>query len=121
MEMNTYLREQAIGREVFAERRRQEAKWGVQNHPSVPDFPERRRSIELGLPGEFWAKETCECRAKDGALTWGHITVEELCEAVEAKGEMARREELIQLAAVVLAWIENIDRNTEQLQEELTR
>ena len=55
---------------------------------------------------------------KAGNCTWAHIAVEEMAEAVEAATDAAQgrgvlaalRKELVQLAAVIVAWIEAIDR-----------
>lgn len=116
MELGTLLRENRIGYDVFAERRRQEEKWGEQNHPSV--HPAIGTSYQIATESE--AKHACACRARDGLLSWADIAIEELAEAIDAPGDATRRDELIQLAAVIVAWIENIDRNTEALQKELT-
>lgn len=117
---DTLRRESAIVDEVLNERRKQENKWGVQDHPSVRESKTGHGRCGLhGMVSEETAKQLCEYNSKRGTLAWGHIAVEELAEAISAPGDMSRREELVQLAAVIVAWIENIDRNTEALQEEL--
>ena len=89
--------------EIDAERARQDAKWGEQNHPS--------RSNELhGIMSADSARSMCDARFADGRGAWADIAVEELAEAIDAPDEVARRAELVQLAAVVVAWIECIDR-----------
>jgi hypothetical protein len=40
--------------------------------------------------------------------------VEELCEVLSATSEHHRRDELVQLAAVAIAWIESIDRKMKE-------
>lgn len=112
--------ERVLG-QVRAERGRQDAKWGVQDHPSVDPVlmqrdggcePERMAS-EYEIPTEPRAKALCEMAARAGRCTFAHIAVEELAEAVAAAtaaGEASCRAELVQLAAVVVAWIEAIDR-----------
>ncbi len=97
---------------VIAERTRQDAKWGEQNHPSVP----HDACASLGLPVEMYAKILNEDAVDAGALTWGHIALEEFVEAVCARDETHRREELVQLAAVCVAWIQCIDRREDQRQ-----
>lgn len=121
---------------VNQERVRQDAKWGEQNHPDVdrvltdrkgrtiidgagvhrwPDGcdPERMAE-EYGIPTERRAKANCDGAAQIGQCTWAHIAVEELAEVVHAatlaqQGRGSEEEvdaELVQLAAVVTAWIE---------------
>jgi hypothetical protein len=105
--------------EIGQERRRQIERWGEQNHPSldvllVHRTPERMAD-EYEIPTEARAKAMTEAAMRRGELTWGHILVEELAEAVEAgvlNGEHAMRAELVQVAAVAVAWIEAIDRRT---------
>jgi len=100
--------------EVKLERIRQNDLWGEQNHPSITPGLTSRAGHEAAeyyeIPTEDDAKQMCEDAANTGGLSYTHIAVEELCEAVEAKDDTDRREELVQLAAVVVAWIEAIDR-----------
>lgn len=95
--------------EIEAERARQDAKWGEQNHPSVPqpvfshvEF-DRREDAEL-------ARAACDRAAREGRCTWMHIAREEFAEAIAETDAAAQRAELVQLAAVVVAWIECLDR-----------
>lgn len=48
--------------------------------------------------------------AKDGSLTWAHILTEEYWEALAETDPQKLRAELIQVAAVAVAWVEAIDR-----------
>lgn len=108
--------------ELFIERKKQDAKWGEQNHPSVDPILLKRRGgctpermcEEYGLPSEARSKRACDEAAKRGELTFAHIITEELCEAVSAPDDEARRGELVQLGACVLQWIEAIDRRKAQ-------
>lgn len=91
---------------ILIERHRQDAKWGEQNHPSL------HWALDYGyIPSETRARGECESAFELGYGSWTHIAFEEFCEAVHAPDEAHRREELVQLAAVCLAWIECIDRN----------
>lgn len=104
----------SVFEEVMAERARQDARWGVQDHPNVftPEQPRLRCILSYhDLPATDSARTICDLRHKQGIGSWADIAVEEMCEAVE-KGDddVACREELVQLAAVVVAWIECIDR-----------
>ena len=116
--------------DVIDERMRQLDKWGVQDHPSVA--PELKASADrlrasgypasyavacvfrdLGIPTATRAREDCQARSAKGD-TWAHIIVEELAEAVEAAtlhGDGPElRAEVVQVAAVAVAWLEALDR-----------
>lgn len=102
--------------EIRAERARQDAKWGQQDHPSLTPYILNNLTDSVDypsyydLPLEAIAKENCEDAFKHGEGSYAHIAVEEMCEVVAAPNDDLRREELIQLAAVCAAWIESIDR-----------
>lgn len=105
------LRRWLINREIGAERRRQDRRWGEQNHISVirqvtPEIQCRVHS----LPTETQARNQVELCAGTGTLAWADIAVEELAEVVAAPDDIERRMELVQLGAVIVAWIECIDR-----------
>ena len=116
--MNALVTTNSILEEVLQERTQQDLKWGIQNHPSVetkiPTGPNSHIENKIcrfyGIPTEDKAKRDADIAANHGSLTWAHIAVEELSEVISASSEEHRREELIQLSAVCLAWIENIDR-----------
>lgn len=98
--------------EVSAERKRQDARWGVQNHPDLP--PDVQFNHPCGyfeLPLADMARAECELAFKQCRGSYAHIFVEEVCEAIEAGRDPASlRAELVQVAAVAVAWIECIDR-----------
>ena len=93
--------------EIIAERARQDAKWGEQNWPSVDSNEYLRGSWKSK---EEIAKILCEAHLKNGSVTFLHIAEEEFCEVAAAPDDVARRAELVQLAAVCVQWIEAIDR-----------
>jgi hypothetical protein len=97
--------------EVACERLRQDARWGEQNHPSVPSGPDSRIHEITGILRENTAKRRYSSAEESGLITWAHIAGEEISEAVYAPSDSLRRGELVQLAAVIVAWIECIDRN----------
>lgn len=98
--------------EILEERRRQDEKWGVQNHKIVTDtVPHELLMTYYSLPREERAKKNCDTATKEGILTWGDIIVEELVEALNAKDYKDMRTELVQCGAVILAMIESLDRN----------
>lgn len=107
--------------EITEERRRQDAKWGEQNHPDVDQVlmtrpggcTVERMAEEYEMPTANRAKYMCDQAAKKDQTTWGHILVEEVAEAIEAATQESTqllREELVQVATVAVAWIEAIDR-----------
>jgi hypothetical protein len=113
--MNTL---QVVLCEVAAERERQDAKWGEQNHPDgtgcwrrVSGGEMRRDNDVADIRAEraIEDKGACDLAAREGRITWRHILREEVSEAFAEDGD-ALRVELIQSAAVIVAWIEAIDR-----------
>lgn len=107
--------------EVLQERRDQYAKHGEQDHPSfyqvfldAPAATEPEWMTErYGLPTAAHARNATEFARSRGNLNWAHILVEELAEAIEAgvSSEQQLRDELVQIAAVAVAWIESLDRS----------
>lgn len=107
---------------VMLERGRQDAKWGEQNHPDFiqvtdlqtgdnkGDMPLPQRFTYYGLPTEEDAKRDCESTFKRGKGNWGHILVEEISESFGTEDEAKLEEELIQSAAVIVAWVQCIRR-----------
>lgn len=97
--------------DIICERLRNRARWSVQDHPSVHGTPHGMPNTFIyDIPGEKRAKALCEGKARRGTITWTDILLEEFAEAVDAPDDIARRAELVQVAAVALAWIECIDR-----------
>ncbi len=106
--------------DVYNERLAQNKRWLLQRHPTLDkvlietERDQYRHAEEFEIPNAIRAKFMCDVADRLGKLTWTHIAVEELAEAVEAAvihGEHSTelREELVQLAAVVFAWIESVD------------
>lgn len=110
--------------EVAAERERQNAKWGEQNHPNGtgpqatplrgilfdgPVIPENGcKKYALGL--SYLAKGSTDAAAAAGAVTFADILLEEVFEALAEEDPAKLRTELIQVAAVATQWVESIDR-----------
>ena len=105
--------------EIREERIRQDAKWGEQNHPCLDQnllnreggCTSERMAAEYDIPTELMAKQSCDRKAEMGQCTWTDIALEEFAEVVGEFDPTKRRQELVQLAAVVVAWIEKIDRD----------
>lgn len=109
--------------DVLQERERQDAKWGVQNHPSfssaVAGWPVMNRARYYGIDTDDELRGACEGAFKLGKGSYAHIFLEEAAEAICAPDEQSLRAELVQVAAVAIAWIESIDRRAAL--DELTR
>lgn len=115
----TYLKDllstSAVLDAVLAERGRQDKKWGVQSHPSHhPHITSGKstlpRSTFYAIPEADLAKARVESAARNDELSWAEIAIEEFCEAIEAGNETDLRTELVQCAAVLVAWVEHLDR-----------
>jgi hypothetical protein len=111
----------AVLNDVLMERSRQDEKWGEQNHPDLcPVLMGREGGAspqcfaeDLEIPTRSRAQFLCQQRFARKQGTWASIAVEELCEAVESAARQTQpelRKELVQLAAVCVAWIEALDR-----------
>ena len=86
--------------EIVAERWRQLKKWGPQSWPDGTGG--------WGVSAAI-AQLNCDRAAEDGSLTWRHILEEEFYEALDETEYQPLRTELLQLAAVCLAWVEDLD------------
>lgn len=92
---------QIILGEISQERDRQLAKWGEQHHDDGSGL--------LGSQSNATAARIhTERAAEKGEVTWQHILAEEVFEALAESDLVALRDELIQVAAVAVAWIEDI-------------
>jgi hypothetical protein len=89
--------------EVLAERRKQDEKWGEQNHP---DGTGGVRFQQLAN----YARTRCQEAAISDEVTWENILSEEFFEALAEDDEDALQRELIQSAAVIVAWVGAIRR-----------
>jgi hypothetical protein len=92
---------------VVDERKRQDDKWGEQNHYNGTG----------GESAKHWAnvlRRDCERAFQDGRGTWAHILDEEVAEALAESDPAKLRAELIQVAAVAVAWVEKLDREAAQ-------
>lgn len=119
MENNNYIKLNSVLSEVRDERLFQDKKWGEQNWPCLDNTllqreggcTPQRMVEEYELPTATRAKYLVDSKADDSTLTYAHIALEEFCEVVEEFDSSKRRQELIQLAAVCVAWVEKIDRD----------
>ena len=88
--------------EIAAERERQDERWGEQNHPdgTGPGF-----AIDAKR-----ARHNCNLAASLGLVSYRDILNEEVFEAFAESDPDKLRHELVQVAAVAVAWIEKLDR-----------
>lgn len=102
--------------EVHAERIRQDAKWGEQNHPTLwPAGATHERYRELA---DDWKKRNDDrVRVANAAglpsdrnSAWDGVLLEEVFEALAESDPAKRRAELVQVVAVGVAMVEQIDR-----------
>lgn len=119
-EMEARRKTAAVLDEVRSERVRQDARWGEQNHPDFDPVllgrpggcaPERMAE-EYGVLSESQAKRFCEAAFSSGHGTYAHILTEEVAEVIGTCNgtKTDLRTELIQVAAVAVAWVEKLDR-----------
>lgn len=90
-----------IVEDVRAERARQVEQWGKQNHPNGTSMKFK--------PLADSARHSCQMADASGAVTWMHISREEFFEVLAATDRADLRKELVQLIAVGMAWVENLD------------
>lgn len=97
---------------IAAERERQDAKWGEQHHPdgTGPDWPHIPPGALSARQAADLARHMCQVAAHHGSVTWHHILAEEFTEGMAEDDPAKLRAELVQVAAVAIAWIEAIDR-----------
>lgn len=89
--------------EVYVERCQQDARWGIQDHSDGTGRPEDLTLAEA-------AKILNDHKAERGTLTFRDILDEEVREAFAETDEARLREELVQVAAVAVLWVEALDR-----------
>ncbi|MFC9429290.1 NUDIX hydrolase [Streptomyces sp. NPDC056987] len=89
--------------EIAGERRRQDDKFGTQNHPDGTGLPVYQHSARR-------YRDHADRAAASGTLAWRDVLQEEVHEALAESDPVRLRAELVQVAAVAAAWIEAIDR-----------
>jgi hypothetical protein len=90
--------------DVLNERVEQDRKWGEQNHPDGTEANNDNLDTLAAIRGYY------EDAEESNTLTWRHILEEEVAEVFASGNPRDLRRELVQVAAVAVAWIEAIDR-----------
>lgn len=88
--------------DITTERESQHALWGVQNHMPDGTGPQWTSLADA-------ARHECERAGETGRLSWRHVLVEEVTEALAEDEPTRLRRELVQVAAVAVQWIQAID------------
>jgi len=88
-------------KDILAEREKQDVRWGVQDHldGTAKHYTEQATDF----------KRLAAQQAYRGYITWNTILQEEVFEALSSSNEEHLRLELVQVAAVAMAWIEALD------------
>lgn len=95
----------AFAEAVDAERQNQLAKWGDQRHPDGTGGPVMRQRADE-------ARAQCQYLAANGGSDWRAVLLEEVYEAMAEDNPFRLRVELIQSAAVIAAWLSDLDRRS---------
>ena len=99
----------AFAEAVDAERQAQLAKWGDQHHPDGTGRPgSRERADQM--------RAICQANGPSED-NWQDIAAEEVAEAFAETDPVLLRAELIQVAAVIAAWVHDIDNRPEAVPE----
>jgi hypothetical protein len=100
--------------DVLAERARQDARFGRQDHPDGTG-PDRDNPVRLACTiGEAadTARQDTDRALSNGTVTFAKILTEEAFEALAETDPARLRAELVQVAASAVCWIEALDRRT---------
>jgi hypothetical protein len=118
------IRQIAVLNDVVAERNAQDRKWGVSNHPDInPRIldgrvqwavgPAQRVAAHYEIRQAEMARAFRDSEHRTGQGSFAAILLQEISEAIEAAAQGSPnqlRHELVQAAAVTIAWIEKLDR-----------
>lgn len=119
MTTNPSITTDRVLQEVLAERIQQDETWGEQNHP---DGTGPRTAAIVGMlchadEAATYARAACQAAARRGETTWRLVFAEEVLEALAESDPAKLRAELVQVAAVAVAWVEAIDRRTARTED----
>lgn len=91
--------------DITAERARQDAKFGVQHREDGTGGPVMRAEADR-------MRGACNYLAEHGGADWRAVLLEEVYEALAEDDQVKLRAELVQCAAVIVNWVEDIDSRT---------
>lgn len=109
-----------VAREAIAERFRQDVRWGFQHLPDLTPtgalsghtgaLPVLRHTVDgFAYLAETYRRHNNRLLEAGVPLDWASVLLEEVFEALSAGALEDRRAELVQVAAVALAQVEDID------------
>lgn len=87
--------------DVAAERERQVLKWGKQEHPNGTSARFR--------PLADAARNNCQAAISNGNNTWMHVMRKQVWDTLSETDRVNLRKEVIQLIAVGVAWVVDLD------------
>lgn len=98
---------------VFRERQAQEARYGTENLTTQSGTgPETRWLCPFTVaPADAiqkWLRRDYEKHEVDAPVTWMHLVREEIAEAFQEEDPERLAEELIQVAALCVSWVERL-------------
>ncbi len=89
---------------IVSERRFQVAKW-----PDCERLPDGTGGVAVREWSMNIAKHACDRAYREGRITHAHVFEEEACEVLAEADPVKLREELVQVAAVCVKWIADLD------------
>lgn len=125
MRPTTPDRTRAVLELVFAERQSQEVRYGVGNLTiESGSGPDTAWLLPYSSSSAFDIQQTLRTDYEDfedetGTVTWLHLVREEIAEAFQESDPTRLAEELIQVAALCVSWVERLD--TQLVREALER
>ncbi|MEU1496091.1 NUDIX hydrolase [Streptomyces sp. NPDC005732] len=99
--------------QIAAERLAQDAEWGEQNHPDGTGGDASLLGLKFAAYRDL-VRSACKEAEARGEVTWALIDLEEDFEVLAETDLTRLRAELVQSAAVKVAWIQAIDRRLQQ-------
>lgn len=107
----------AVAAEILAAHARNRAARGESDYPSVIALQPGNPTCRVyHIPSAAECKQRLETIGGRGSIAWTDIMLERFSDAVAAPDEFRRREDLVQIAAIAMEWIESIDRCLVRLQ-----
>lgn len=106
-------RTETVLTDIGEERERQFTKWGPQHHRDATGpgqyLADSRGRQRLFAEWRDEQRQRTDDMAEAGQTWWSDILLEEVFEALSENDPAALRKELVQVAAVATAWVEDID------------
>lgn len=94
--------------DITDERERQDAKHGAAAGGPGHALPDGTSTETFSMLRDAYQR-LCQHAAGEGVVTWSDIFLEEVYEAMAEEDDDPLRKELIQVAAVCVAWVQDID------------